>query len=224
MVPSRNELFNPSSISAMDADISEKRTFPHSSHFNHSSGSSEHSSPSPTFSKPQSPAFDLQRPTISLLQQHCSINRRESLPSISYITQPLISQKNNGRRHSIASREISVSFFSSTLTDNRLSLQNKSDCRLHYGSTNGSSVYTRSPELKISHKLAERKRRKEMKNLFDDLRDALFIDKNIKVSKWEILSRAVKHIDHLKKREAQHLVEKEQMQKEIKEMKHVYHQ
>ncbi|KAF9159824.1 hypothetical protein BGX20_002777 [Mortierella sp. AD010] len=62
----------------------------------------------------------------------------------------------------------------------------------------GDTPYSRSPELRISHKLAERKRRKEMKELFDELRDSLPVDRSLKTSKWEILSKAVDYISNMK--------------------------
>ncbi|KAI9315713.1 hypothetical protein BX666DRAFT_343228 [Dichotomocladium elegans] len=51
--------------------------------------------------------------------------------------------------------------------------------------------YSRTPELRESHKLAERRRRKEMKELFDDLMNVLPVEKGAKTSKWEILSKGM---------------------------------
>ncbi|KAF9405284.1 hypothetical protein BGZ94_003654 [Podila epigama] len=83
------------------------------------------------------------------------------------------------------------------------------------GGTKGDTPYSRSPELRVSHKLAERKRRKEMKELFDELRDSLPVDRSLKTSKWEILSKAVDYIGNMKANQDEMAKEIEMLRQEV---------
>lgn len=79
----------------------------------------------------------------------------------------------------------------------------------------GTTPYSRSPELRVSHKLAERKRRKEMKDLFDELRDHLPADRGMKSSKWEILSKAIDYIAQIQTQQRDMAHEIESLKAEV---------
>ncbi|KAF9081329.1 hypothetical protein BGX23_001013 [Mortierella sp. AD031] len=85
----------------------------------------------------------------------------------------------------------------------------------------GDTPYSRSPELRVSHKLAERKRRKEMKELFDELRDALPVDRSLKTSKWEILSKAVDYISGMRENQEEMSKEIDMLRQEVTRLKNL---
>lgn len=72
----------------------------------------------------------------------------------------------------------------------------------------------KQPKLKYSHKIAERKRRKDMNDTFDELRDCL-PSKNIKMSKWEVLMAAADHITDLQKVRDKFALERETLHREL---------
>ncbi|CAI4217123.1 unnamed protein product [Parascedosporium putredinis] len=100
--------------------------------------------------------------------------------------------------------------------------QHPEDGRLHAGS----QPYSRTPESRQSHKLAERKRRTEMKELFDQLRDLMPQERGSKASKWEILTKAIsehqRQHDHIRSLQAHYnsgAQEVEMLRKEVQTLR-----
>ena len=88
--------------------------------------------------------------------------------------------------------EFSTDAHSEISTTHHHSMQHRNVTSLQSGehpATPGSGNYSRTPELRVSHKMAERKRRSEMKQLFDELNGILPNSPGSKSSKWEILTK-----------------------------------
>ncbi|KAF2109479.1 hypothetical protein BDV96DRAFT_615804 [Lophiotrema nucula] len=104
--------------------------------------------------------------------------------------------------HSIPSRQNSfaTSINSNIPTTHHHSMQHRSVTNLQsadQAASPGSGNYSRTPELRVSHKMAERKRRSEMKSLFDELNGILPNSPGSKSSKWEILTKSIEYIKTL---------------------------
>ncbi|OAX43492.1 hypothetical protein K503DRAFT_847156 [Rhizopogon vinicolor AM-OR11-026] len=146
-------------------------------------------------------------------------DRRMSVPDTSTSIGPTRNIRSRSRPPSRQLRETSQTAGPAGSAEDSSSAPSPPSSSLKPPKEPGSTPYSRSPELRVSHKLAERKRRKEMKDLFDELRDQLPADRGMKASKWEILSKAIDFVGNLKQSHQDMAREIEMLRHELESMR-----
>ncbi|KAK4197823.1 hypothetical protein QBC40DRAFT_100314 [Triangularia verruculosa] len=163
----------------------------------------------------------------------------ESLASSQYTVDSRLppGQRRLDDPHNVAEYHQRLSVASEYSTTHHHSLQHKqlSDLQNEEGGLHaGSQPYSRTPELRVTHKLAERKRRTEMKELFEQLRDLMPQERGTKASKWEILTKAIQehtrqtntirdlqsHVQQLAEEVSKRDAQMEDMRRQIQELQY----